>query len=174
MNHRTHVNFSRLYFPNLKTSEHERVTSIIDSPSRTAKELNKAVGTIKTWDPATGRYKEVSPYDYLGIAGKGHRRVNHDILTASLMTYYEVGPHAIGPTMVHLLLDDMSEEMKKRVGRAERDVWEAGINYKLEQMFKSNPSRYYYRHQQQAKRRRTPKPKSLVMADYSRTKPYYR
>lgn len=145
---------------------------MIDSPSRTAKNLNTAVGTVKTFDPKSGTYKETSPYDYLGL-GKGHRRINHDIVTASIMTYYEVGPQAIGPTIVHLLLDDMSEEMKKRVGRGERDVWEAGANLKMEQLFREHRDKYYYRYNR-PKNRPPFKPHALTLAHNDKTRGYYR
>lgn len=170
MNHQTHVNFTRLFFPGLKSREIERITSVIDSPSRASKQFNQLVGSTMAPDPKTGKMKETNSYDVWGL-GKGHRRVNHDMVTAGTMTYLEVGAKALGPTALHLLLDTVSEDIKHKHGRTKRDLWEAAINDRLEEVIKADKPRYYY---QRPKKTKPIKPYALMLAHMDKTKPYYR
>ena len=74
-----------------------------------------------------------NPFDVynLGKAGS-HRRVNHDPLTASAMSFLAHGIKGAQLGNLHVLLDVMSEQIKKEHGVIGRDLFEAHTNYILE------------------------------------------
>ena len=86
----------------------------------------------------------VNPYDYYGLSNIPHRRVNHDPVTAGIMSFLEHGYDGIGLANTHLALDMISESIKKQLGVTGRDLFEAELNYVLENMIKRRGHRIKY------------------------------
>jgi hypothetical protein len=75
----------------------------------------------------------VNPYDFYGLGKDGsHRRVNHDPVSAAAMSFLAHGVKGAQLGNLHVLLDVMSERLKKEHGVIGRDLFEAHTNYLLE------------------------------------------
>ena len=85
-------------------------------------------------DPAhPGQMKVFNPYDFYGL-GKtaSHRRVNHDVLSATAMCFKAHGIEGAKLGNLHCYVDMFGEEIKKRHGTTGRDLFEAHLNHLLE------------------------------------------
>lgn len=75
----------------------------------------------------------VNPFDFYGLGKDGsHRRVNHDPVSAAAMSFLAHGVKGAQLGNLHVLLDVMSEQIKKDHGVIGRDLFEAHTNYLLE------------------------------------------
>jgi len=113
--------------------EIQKINSIIDSPSRKSKMFAETLQLGKVADKK-GKRIYSNHLDFFGLGNIPHRRVNHDPLTATIMTLMEYGPEGLPAMNLHLIADAISEQMKKEYGRAGRDLREAQMNFILEAM----------------------------------------
>jgi hypothetical protein len=137
MNSRSHENFAKLMYPHMTFKQIQKINSIVDSPSKKSKLFADSMNFLQTVEPRTkGKGKRYSNrFDVFNLGqGAVHRRVNHDPVTASIMGLLEYGPSALPAIQLHLMLDAISDNMKKDFGRSGRDLREAQMNYVLESM----------------------------------------
>lgn len=136
MNSRTHENFAKLFCRDMTFKQIQKVNSIIDNPSKKSRLFADSMNFLQTVDPKGAKKKRYSNrFDVFNLGqGSVHRRVNHDPITAMIMANQEYGPKALEPTIVHLMLDAISDGMKSQYGRAWRDMQEAKMNYVLESL----------------------------------------
>ena len=78
-----------------------------------------------TIDPKTGKSTMVNPFDFYGL-GKD------DPVSAAAMSFMAHGVKGAQLGNLHVLLDVMSEQIKKDHGVIGRDLFEAHTNYLLE------------------------------------------
>lgn len=132
MNHRSHRNLAKLFSPGTPYKVIDDVNSIIDNPNQMSILFNQVFQRNQP-DPRTGELKMTNPYDFYGL-GKtaSHRRVNHDVLSATAMCFKAHGIEGAKLGNLHCYADMFGEELKKRHGTTGRDLFEAHMNHMLE------------------------------------------
>lgn len=88
-----------------------------------------------------------NPYDVFGIAQRGHRKYNHDVLTGSLLGAVEANKRGLPPSQGimsafgHYAADQFSNTLVDKMGVEGRNIWES--------LFSMMSDRYRHRHRSQ-------------------------
>ena len=142
MDHRSHANLARLLMPNAKVKDIEKVNSVIDNPGRNAQIFGEFVNSLVT-PGKKGGMKQFNPLDYFGLEETAHhRKVGHDAFSSTMLAFNEVGDVGIPLANIHTMWDAVGEEIRKTVGSAGRNLWEAQFNYAIEPMVKKRRGPY--------------------------------
>jgi len=116
MDRRTHNIGAKLFFPNLKFSEIDRVNAAIDNPDRKMIAFQNAAG---------GLFNK-NTMDFFGLTKQGgHRVYNHSMDSAIMAGFLANSNHAPELAMTHLLLDKMSNYMNDIMGSENKRVAES-------------------------------------------------
>ena len=117
MNHKTHRNLSKAFFPHIPNSSIDKVHHRIDSPKGFDKTFN-ALYDQKGIDP-------------LGLTSHGHRKYNHDPLSAMLAGYMVDPNHGIEIAMSHQFEDLLGNVLHDSLGTETKELVEASIKLKF-------------------------------------------
>lgn len=132
MNHRSHRNLAKLLSPNSSWKMIDGVNSIIDNPNQQSVAFNHIFQRYEP-DSKSGKMGIVNPFDYYDLGKTApHRRVNHDVLSATAMSYLGYGIEGAKLGNLHCLVDVLGEQIKKEQGVTGRDLFEAHMNHLLE------------------------------------------
>ena len=132
MNHRSHRNLAKLLSPKTPYKIIDDVNSIIDNPNQQSVAFNQVFERYEP-DPWTGQVKVTNPYDFYGLSKTAtHRRVNHDVLSATAMSFLAHGIEGAKLGNLHCMVDMLGEQIKKEHGVTGRDLFEAHMNHLLE------------------------------------------
>lgn len=90
-----------------------------------------------------------NPYDVFGIAQRGHRKYNHDILTGMLLGSVEANKRGLPPSMGimsafgHYAADSFSNVLVNKMGVEGRNIYEALWSMQTDKYRKRQQRRYY-------------------------------
>lgn len=132
MNHRSHRNLAKLLSPGTSYKVIDDINSIIDNPNQQSVAFSHIFERYEA-DPKSGKTKMVNPFDYYNLGHTAtHRRVNHDVLSATAMGFQAHGIEGAKLSNLHCLVDVLGEQIKKEQGVTGRDLFEAHMNHLLE------------------------------------------
>ena len=132
MNHRSHRNLAKLLSPGTPYKVIDDINGIIDNPNQQSIAFSHVFERYEA-DPATGKTRMINPFDYYNLGKTAtHRRVNHDVLSATAMSFLAHGIEGAKLGNLHCLVDVLGEQIKKEQGVTGRDLFEAHMNHLLE------------------------------------------
>jgi hypothetical protein len=114
MNHRTHRNLSKAFFPHIPNASIDKIHHRLDSP----KPIDKTINTL--YDPKA--------IDTFGLTRHGHRKVNHDPIGAMLAGYMVDPNHGIEIAMSHQFEDLLGNVLHDAVGTETKELVKAALN----------------------------------------------
>lgn len=121
MDRRTHNRFAKSLFPHIPMGAIDMGNASIDNPSRAQRfGFRQVLGTNELPSNVEG---------LLGVNTKGHRKLNHDIISG-FMAVSQVSPKYAAEILIsHAIMDKISDMMANSIGTHNRDVFQALLNY---------------------------------------------
>ena len=126
MNYRkSHDRFTSMMFPGVNHSLIASVNHQIDSPTVWQNYMN-------SMQNASYKAQGIkNPYDVFGIANRGHRKSNHDLLTGMILGSVEANKRGLAPSQGilsafgHYAADNFSNQLVSKMGVQGRNIYEA-------------------------------------------------
>lgn len=121
----SHDRFTSMMFPGINHSLVKSVNHQIDSPRLWQQYMNSMQN--KSYKAQGIK----NPYDIFGIAQRGHRKYNHDILTGMLLGSVEANKRGLPPSQGilsafgHYAADNFSNQLVNKMGVEGRNIYEA-------------------------------------------------
>lgn len=119
MNRKTHNHLAKLFFPDCKMGEIDRVNAAIDNPDK------KMIAVQRFGGP----FGSKTAMDFFGLSRHGHRATNHTVDTAVMAAMLTGAQNAPELAMTHLLADRMSNYMNDMFGVENKEIAEALFNH---------------------------------------------
>lgn len=115
MRHTTHTYFTRLLYPSIPYKNIEAVNSRLDNYGLIDKNISNRTNSKGT--------------DVFGLTNQGHRKYNHNIVSAIMIGRMVDPVYGDKIALTHLIGDKMSDVIRNNIGVDRRDLFEAAMNY---------------------------------------------
>lgn len=126
---------------------HNRLTRMFMGNSldwHTVNSINKRIDNPTFQDIILARLLNQNNFSIPYLPQVGHRKVNHDFLSAFTIGMQKGGYKGVQASMFHYIEDIMSNQLRDNLGTDMRDLIEAGLNYSFSRHRRHTAPRRFY------------------------------